>query len=117
MMFKPVLYLLTASVLMATHPARAEPDLVARGRRFAELVCSTCHRVSEDKTQIPLARDPGPAFVEIAGRSSTTDASLRAFLANDHPNMGPSARMPNPQLVDYQIEEVVAYILSLRRRP
>ena len=42
------------------------------------------------------------------------DGGLRTYLDTKHPDMGPSGRMPNPRLADYQIDEVVAYILSLR---
>ncbi|WP_094193638.1 c-type cytochrome [Bradyrhizobium viridifuturi] len=94
----------------------AQSDLVSRGRDFADLVCSACHVVSERK-QTPILRDPGPAFVQIARRASTTDGGLRAYLDTKHPDMGPSGRMPNPRLADYQIDEVVAYMLSLRDHP
>ena len=91
----------------------AQSDLVSRGRDFAELVCSACHVVSEDR-QTPILRDPGPPFVQIARRASTTNGGLRTYLDTKHPDMGPSGRMPNPRLADYQIDEVVDYILSLR---
>jgi hypothetical protein len=31
-----------------------------------------------------------------------------------HGNLGTSAKMPNPQLADFQIDKVVAYLLSLK---
>lgn len=108
--------LLMVCVLASAGMARAEPEAVARGRRFAELVCSACHVVSGNKAEVPVLRDPGPPLAEIAERPTTTEASLRAFLVSHRPAMGPAGRMPNPQLVDYQIDEVVAYILSLRER-
>ena len=92
----------------------AESDLVSRGRNFAELVCSACHVVSTNKSDVPILRNPGPSFAAIAARTSTTDATLRAYLVTTHPDMGPTGRMPNPRLVDYEIDEVIAYILNLR---
>lgn len=94
-------------------PIHAQSDLISRGRNFAELVCGACHVVSDSK-QTPILRDPGPPFVQIARRTSTTEDSLRTYLDTKHPDMGPSERMPNPRLADYQIDEVIAYILSLR---
>lgn len=93
--------------------APAQSDLVSTGRDFAELVCGSCHVVS-DKYKVPILRNPGPSFAAIAARTSTTDASLRDYLQSAHREMGRSGRMPNPRLQDYEIDEVVAYILSLR---
>jgi len=66
------------------------------------------------KNEVPILRNPGPSFAAIAARPSTSEATLRAYLMTRHPDMGPAGQMPNPRLVDYQIDEVVAYILSLR---
>lgn len=93
----------------------SDPDLAARGGKLAQLVCSVCHVVSQDDKHVPMLREPGPSFVAIAARPSTTEATLRVFMETKHPDMGPSARMPNPRLVDYEIDELVAYILSLRK--
>lgn len=93
----------------------SNPDLVARGGKLAQLVCSVCHVVAEDDKHVPLLRDPGPSFVVVAARPSTTETTLRTFLETKHPDIGPSAQMPNPRLVDYEIDELVAYILSLRK--
>ena len=95
----------------------AESDLVLRGRRLAELVCGVCHIVSPERTDAPFLRNPGPPFAAIAARPSTSEAGLRAYLGSRHPDMGRDRHMPNPRLVDYQIDEVVAYILSLRGGP
>jgi mono/diheme cytochrome c family protein len=106
-----------ASALLGGPALGADPDLVTRGRKFSELVCSVCHVVSMNRNEVPILRDPGPSFPAIAARPSTTEAALRNYLATRHPAMGSAGRMPNPRLVDYQIDEVVAYILSLRGRP
>ncbi len=92
-----------------------DPDLVARGGKLAQLVCSVCHVVARDDTHVPRLPEPGPSLVEVAARPSTTEASLRAYLTTKHPDMGPAGQMPNPRLLDYEIDELVAYILSLRK--
>ena len=49
-----------------------------------------------------------PPFPEVARRASTTALSLNAFLRTPH------ARMPNVALTPAQLEDLIAYILSLR---
>jgi mono/diheme cytochrome c family protein len=87
---------------------------LAKGRAFALLVCSACHIVAADQQFPPVLRNPGPAFDAIANKPSTTSESLRTFLSTTHTTMSTPFDMPNPQLADYQINEVTSYILSLR---
>jgi hypothetical protein len=53
----------------------------------------------------------------IAQRASTTSESVLKFLATTHKDIGNPQGMPNPQLLDYQIRQLTAYLLSLRKRP
>jgi mono/diheme cytochrome c family protein len=115
---KPLLCALGVVMLSGTAVEAAgsgDRDLVARGDKLAQLVCSVCHVVARDDKHVPLLPEPGPSFVDVAARPATTEASLRAYLATRHPDMGPAGQMPNPRLVDYEIDELVAYILSLRK--
>ena len=50
----------------------------------------------------------------IANRRDTTAASLRSFLLTTHATLAEPANMPNPQLTDDQVTQLVSYILSLR---
>lgn len=102
---------LGASTWAAAQPAA---DAVTRGRRLAELACTPCHVVEKGSDSQPILRNPGPTFEMIAARPSTTPESLRALLASGHARLGTEGRMPNPMLADYQIDELIAYILSLR---
>jgi hypothetical protein len=43
-----------------------------------------------------------------------SEASLRKFSSTPRGNLGGSAKMPNPQLADFQIDKVVAYVPSLK---
>lgn len=105
-------------IIFPISPAKADnSDLVKRGRDFSELACSFCHVVSTEDGRRPTLRQPAPSFAAIAARPSTTEENLRTSLTTKHVDMGPAERMPNPRLVDCQIDEVVAYILSLQRRP
>jgi mono/diheme cytochrome c family protein len=88
--------------------AQGDTTVNAAGQDLALKWCSECHLVARDQPE--PASDAAPSFFEVADRSSTTEISLRAFL------MSPHGEMPNIMLTREQIDEVVAYILSLRRR-
>ncbi|KAF2989551.1 Cytochrome c-552 [Methylocystis sp. MJC1] len=81
---------------------------VAAGHKFALQVCAACHVVARDQTKRPILKPPAPRFLVLARRSSVTEAFLRGFLRTPH------GKMPNPELADFQIDEVVAYMLSLK---
>jgi mono/diheme cytochrome c family protein len=93
-------------MLLVTGPTNAQVpsgDAVAGGKLVQEQ-CSTCH----DREGSPRSRKKGPPLAAVAAMPSTTPMSLHAFL------MTPHANMPNYQLTPQEIDDVVAYILSLR---
>jgi mono/diheme cytochrome c family protein len=114
----------TASLLLAlmlacgaAPLARAEEgqgELVAAGHDFALKVCAACHVVATDQITPPILKPPAPSFVAIVKHGDVSEASLRKLLSTPHGNLGRSAKMPNPQLADFQIDKVVAYLLSLK---
>lgn len=75
----------------------------AAGRQLARERCSGCHALE------PRPGDRGMSFAAIANMASTTSLSLRAFLLTPHPTM------PNFRLAPREIDDIVAFILSLRR--
>ena len=79
----------------------------ASGRRFAEIWCSGCHAV-----ELKTTRSGGiaPDFPSIANMPSTTALSLNVFLRTSHKTM------PNFMLERDDADDVVAYILSLKRK-
>ncbi len=89
-------------------------ERLQKGRHIAEVVCWTCHVVAQDQEFEPILRPPAPAFAAIARRSNITADYLRTFIATTHRDISKPQGMPNPQLLDFQIEQVVAYIMSLR---
>jgi cytochrome c len=80
---------------------------VEAGRRFAEIWCSGCHAV-----ELKTTRSGGiaPDFPTIANRRSTTSRSLHAFLQKSHD------KMPNFVLEKEDASDVVAFVLSLKRK-
>ena len=97
-----------AAGLLAAPVAVAQPaGDPAAGARIATVWCSNCHLVGA--AAAPLAQDAAPPFAAIALRPGTTPAGLRAFL------QAPHAAMPDYNLTPRQQEDVIAYLLGLRR--
>lgn len=104
-----MLAILTAgSALLTAASAGAQPGPgnAAAGHELAQTWCSSCHVIDRQSTR---AGDSVPSFPAIADMSSTTTMSLEAFLQTPH------GRMPNFQLSRGQIDDVVAYIVSLKK--
>jgi mono/diheme cytochrome c family protein len=99
--------LLSALAQLVSLGASTASDVTA-GRSLAERWCSNCHVVGS--TQQRGASTGAPPFSAIAQMSSTTPMSLRAFLMTPHPPM------PDLHLTRDEIDDVSAYILSLKRR-
>jgi len=78
------------------------------GHRIADTWCGNCHVVSRSPGS--TTTDSAPTFESIARMPSTTTVSLRAFLTTPHRSM------PNYQLSRTELDDVIAYILSLRGR-
>ncbi len=76
-----------------------------RGRDLATTWCGGCHLVDQNQR---VARDAVPTFRSIAAMKSTTSLSLHVFLQTPH------TRMPDWRLTNQEIDDVVAYILSMR---
>jgi mono/diheme cytochrome c family protein len=103
-----LLYLVAAATLTAQFPLLAQPvdGDAASGRQIATNLCSSCHRV------LPMTlSDKGdpPSFQSIAELPSTTGLSLKVFLRSNHKNL------PNLILSEAETDDVIAYILSLKK--
>lgn len=99
-------------------PALAQDnvDEVAQGHHLATLICSPCHVAAKDQPFEPILRPPAPAFEALAQRRAVTEDFLRKFLTTTHRDIGNPNGMPNPQLLDDQVKQVSAYLLSLRKK-
>jgi mono/diheme cytochrome c family protein len=105
---------LTFCLAASAQAQQAKQDDVAAGRKLALLICANCHVVGADQEQTPILRPPAPSFASIAARSSLTEAYLRQLLGSNHAKLGRNAGMPNPELGEYQIDKLVAYVMSLK---
>ncbi|MDP6343129.1 MAG: cytochrome c [Alphaproteobacteria bacterium] len=105
-------WILSAGLALALQPGLPTPataqqivaDLAA-GRAAAKRWCAECHLVAEGAT---TSSDVGPPFATLATDPAKTPTVLRAFLAAPH------EPMPPIQLSQQDIENIVAYIQSLR---
>jgi mono/diheme cytochrome c family protein len=102
--------------LAGNAPAQPAPQAkqLAEGHDLAMALCSVCHVAAADQQGVPVMSNPGPPFREIANKPGITPESLRTFLLLTHSTTEPPFTMPNPRLSDPQIDEMIAYILSLR---
>jgi mono/diheme cytochrome c family protein len=87
--------------------AQTEPGDAASGLRLATTWCANCHQVTPGGPG-PSA-DAAPTFRSIARMPSATSMSLRVFLQTPHPNM------PDFHLSREELDDVVAYLVSLKR--
>lgn len=78
------------------------------GGRLAAIWCSGCHATGHDAAG-PVT-DATPGFPSIAAMPSTTALSLRVFLQTPH------QLMPDLHLSRQETDDLISYILSLRRR-
>jgi mono/diheme cytochrome c family protein len=76
------------------------------GRRLAERDCTSCHAVKPGDMG-PSPMEAAPAFQLVARMPSSTELALRVFLRTSH------AGMPNLQFNEQEVDELVAYFMSL----
>jgi mono/diheme cytochrome c family protein len=98
-----------AVVLSTLQPLSAQSSRgdAASGRLYAMNWCTECHSVEPETAGTGRF---APDFTAVAKSPSTTGFSLRAFLRSDH------LRMPSFALKRTEVDDIVTYILSLRRR-
>lgn len=99
-------WMILAAATLTAAPALAQ-DVVA-GKEVAQRWCANCHLVAPG--QASATSDSVPTFMAIAARPNVSMDGLRAFLADPH------GRMPPLVLSRADIDNLSAYILSLRAR-
>jgi len=103
-MRRPLLALLASHCLIAS-TAFAAGD-AKMGRVLAEHWCMSCHA----GTGSAAASDSAPPFIALMRRTDRTREGLRTWLTNPH------APMPNLSLTRNEIDDLVAYLFTLRGR-
>ena len=79
---------------------------VREGRRLAHAACVQCHGVDEKGFSINPA---APAFADIANVPGMTSAALTVALRTSHHSM------PNFVIKGRDFENIIAYVLSLKK--
>jgi len=95
-----------AIFLAGTFAATAQPIDLKRGRALAETWCITCHVIDREQTT-PVPAGP-PPFPMLADDPAATPERLASFIRMPHPPM------PNMSLTTAEVNDVVAYIQSLK---
>ena len=85
-------------------PWEADP---ARGERLAETLCAGCHVVNPDQTTSAIVGVP--TFRAIANLKGRTSQHITNTLIRPHPEM------PNAQLTQHEIGDLLAYFDTLRK--
>lgn len=104
-----------------TKSAQTKPveGRVEAGRSLALLACTGCHIVTPDQPFKPVYSGPPypPNFKQIADGSKVTAASLRQHLESLPAVPTTKPQMPNPMLSSQELQDVTAFIISLRNEP
>jgi len=85
--------------------AAQERGTAQAGQALAQRQCAECHAVQPGQLQSPTTS--APPFAKIAAVPGMTSAALRVALQTSH------RTMPNVMLRPDELDDVVAYILSL----
>ena len=107
-----LLFACMSGVVHAQKPA-AEGS-TGEGRAFALEFCTACHVVAANQPYPPIYKGPSPSFISIANRPTTTVDGLRRFIRTTHPTITKPLNMPSVEVTDYQLDQIIGYILSLR---
>ena len=93
-----------ATVLIVASATPAVAGDAVEGKKIISQWCVTCHLTDGNRS----ASDVGPPFAQIAKDPAYTDERLRSWLHEPHPPM------PNFELSKPTIENIIAYIRSLK---
>ena len=88
-------------------------DDVTQGHRLASELCSICHLATPDQATLPIRHPPAPPFAKIMHRKDITAEWLTNFLKTTHRGLDEPRGMPNLELADFQIKQIVAYLMSV----
>lgn len=98
-----------ALAFVAMPVAAQEIGNADRGRISAGNLCSECHRTEPGPGPSRLAT--APPFSQVAKTRGMTSMALNVWLHTSHPTM------PNIMLKSDTVDDIIAYIMSLRAQP
>jgi mono/diheme cytochrome c family protein len=80
----------------------------AAGAAYAEKICAQCHSI---KGAEPSPEPTAPPFKVVANTPGMTATALTVWLSTSHPTM------PNIVLEPQELDNVIAFILTLKDKP
>lgn len=95
-------------IALAPCMANAQVANPVAGQALAERYCANCHVIGTTRTQ--AASDSVPTFHSIANNAAIDEQRLKGFMMVPHP------LMPDLQLTRREIDDIAAYIRSLKDR-
>ena len=96
---------LTATLFLFWIATADAKGVAANGKEIARRVCVTCHVVTPDQKN---GNDQVPTFMAIAEKYANKRDFLQAFLVEPH------RPMPDLALTRQEVQDLIAYIESLR---
>lgn len=98
-----------ACVLMLAQQGAAHAADLAAGQKLARSICMACHVVAPGSG--PAEATAGiPSFMSVAAKAGQSEDRLKGFILNPHPPM------PRVQLTVHELENLAAYIMSLKQQ-
>jgi mono/diheme cytochrome c family protein len=101
-------FLALSASAFASSALAEESGNVRDGLRFAQTVCAECHAVRDGERASPNAQ--APSFTSVANTPGMNAMALEVWFQTPHPTM------PNLKFSNQESDNVIAYILSLRKR-
>ena len=101
-------FLVLTTGAFAGSASAEESGNVRDGLRFAQSVCAECHAVRDGERASPNAQ--APSFTAVANTAGMNAMALEVWFQTPHPTM------PNLKFSNQESDNVIAYILSLRKR-
>jgi cytochrome c2 len=83
-----------------------------KGLEYARAMCTECHDLSAEEQRPPMRG--APSFEAIANTPGMTPTALVVWFRTSHPLLPKT--MPNLIVPDDDMDNVIAYILSLRKK-
>lgn len=99
--------LLAALAQIRALPAQDLPGDPRNGYALASAVCAACHAIDEGVLETDIGA--APSFQSVANNPTMTPLALRVFLGTPH------ADMPDLILAETESDDIIAYILGLKR--
>lgn len=106
---KAIVLPVLSATLVASLPVQARTEVLGdarAGQAYAEKFCSECHAVSPGAggAQNPEA----PSFASVANSEGMSERALGVWFQTSHPTM------PNFVIPRKDLDDVIAYIMSLK---